>query len=151
MSGQEFERVEGDFGSSENYLEEGNTTVALFDDRFTVSGAIIDEATISIEVTNGFGVEASLDSVSLRAVEDGVVTNALEVSAPPLNVPPAEGSAQMPSVTSWFMDQTNSNITSFFSAEPQCWSCLLGVASNPNGFDPANPNFVDADGFVAEN
>ncbi|MDB4787298.1 hypothetical protein OAG26_01175 [Flavobacteriales bacterium] len=149
MSGQEFERVEGDFGSSEIYLEEGNTTVALFDDRFTVSGAFIDEATISIEVTNGFGVEASLDSVSLRAVEDGVVTNALEVSAPPLNVPPAEGSAQMPSVTSWFMDQTNSNITSFFSAEPQVLELSAWVTSNPNGFDPANPNFVDADGFVA--
>ena len=22
------------------------------------------------------------------------------------------------------------------------------VTSNPNGFDPANPNFVDADGYV---
>ena len=148
MDGLEFERVEGDFGSSAIYLEEGTTTVALFDDRFTVSGLAIEEATISVEVTNGFGVEAILDSVALRAVDDGVVTNELESEAPPLVVPPATGSAQSPSVTSWFMDATNSNITSFVSAEPQLLELSAWVTSNPNGFDPLNPNFVDADGFV---
>lgn len=148
MDGLEFERVEGDFGSSEIYLEEGTTTVALFDDRFTASGVFIDEATITVEVTNGFGVEAVLDSVVLRAVEDGTVTNELETTAPSLVVPPAAGSVQSPSVTSWFMDETNSNITSFLSSEPQLLELSAWVTSNPNGFDPANPNFVDADGFV---
>lgn len=148
MEGQEFERVEGDFGSSEIYLEEGTTTVALFDDRFTVSGASIEEASISIEVTNGFGVEASLDSVSLKAIEDDVVVNELEVTAPPLTVPAAEGSAQSPSVTSWFMDETNSNITSFFSAQPQLLELSAWVTSNPNGVGSEGPNFVDADGYV---
>ena len=89
MDGLEFERVEGDFGSSAIYLEEGTTTVALFDDRFTVSGLAIEEATISVEVTNGFGVEAILDSVALRAVDDGVVTNELESEAPPVAAPAA--------------------------------------------------------------
>ena len=149
MNGMEFERVEGDFGSSEIYLEEGTSTVALFDDRFTVSGVSIEEALISIEVTNGFGVEATLDSVTLRALEEDVVVNELEVTAPPLIVPPADGSAQSPSVTTWFLDETTSNITTFLSAEPQVLELSAWVTSNPNGVGPEGQNFVDADGFVA--
>ena len=148
MDGLEFERVEGDFGSSEIFLEEGSTTVALFDDRFTVSGVSIEEVSIALEVTNGFGVEAVLDSVILTAIEDGVETQQLEVTAPSLNIPSADGSVQSPSVTTWFLDETNSNLTSFFSVEPRDLELAAWVTSNPNGFDPANPNFVDADGYV---
>ena len=66
MDGLEFERVEGDFGSSEIFLGRGerlrwrcSTTGS------PSSGVSIDEASIAVEVTNGFGVEAVLDSVVL--------------------------------------------------------------------------------------
>jgi len=149
MDGLVFDRVEGDFGNDEIYLEQGTTTIALFDDRFTVSGVAIEQALITVEVTNGFGVEAVLDSVTLQAVEDGVVTNELITTSPPLMVPPANGSFSDPSVSEWFMDETNSNITSFFSVEPRELEVSAWVTANPNGVEPGDPNFVEADGYVA--
>ncbi|MCH1576496.1 MAG: hypothetical protein L7S67_09495 [Flavobacteriales bacterium] len=149
MDGLVFERVEGDFGNDEIYLEQGTTTIALFDDRFTVAGVAIEQALISVEVTNGFGVEAILDSVTLKAVEDGVVTDELITTSPPLVVPPANGGFSDPSISEWFMDESNSNITSFFSVEPRELEVAAWITANPNGVEPGDPNFVEAEGYVA--
>jgi len=148
MNGMTFTRVEGDFGSSEISLEESATTFTLFDDRFTVSDVAIEEITAVLEVTNGFGVEAILDSIEFEVVEDGVVTVELETTALPLTVPPAVGSYQSPSVASLLLDDGNSNLTAFFSVEPREIALRAWVRSNPNGVDAGAPNFMDADGFV---
>ena len=148
MNGMTFTRVEGDFGSSEISLEESATTFTLFDDRFTVSDVAIEEITAVLEVTNGFGVEAILDSIEFEVVEDGVVTVELETTALPLTVPSAVGSYQSPSVASLLLDDGNSNLTAFFSVEPREIALRAWVRSNPNGVDAGAPNFMDADGFV---
>jgi hypothetical protein len=143
-----YERVVGDFGSSQIFLEEGTSSLALFDDRFTVSGVALAEANLSLEVTNGFGLAAILDSVELLAMVDGVVVSELVHTVPPLFVPPASGDYLSPSTTTWLMDATNSNVTSFFSVEPREVSIAAWVRSNPEEVTPDNPNFLDADGYV---
>ncbi len=148
MTNLVFSRVEGDFGSSEIYLEEGTSTLNLFDDRFTTSGIGLERASISLEVTNAFGVEAILDSLELVALQDGEVVAVFNSTAQALTIPPANGSAQSPSVTTWVLDETNSNIVSFFSVEPRTLELSAWVGANPNGVNPAEPNFVDADGYV---
>lgn len=148
MGGMMFTRVEGDFGSSEISLEESVTTFTLFDDRFTVSDVAIEEVTAVLEVTNGFGVEAILDSIKFEAVEDGVVTVELETTALPLLVPPAAGSHQSPSVSSLLFDADNSNLSDFFSVEPREIALRAWVRSNPNGVDVTAPNFMDSEGYV---
>lgn len=148
MGDMMFTRVEGDFGSSEISLEEGVTTFTLFEDRFTVSDVAIEEVTAVLEVTNGFGVEAILDSIKFEAVEDGVVTVELETTALPLLVPPAVGSHQSPSVSSLLFDADNSNLADFFSVEPRDIALRAWVRSNPNGVDVTGPNFMDAEGYV---
>lgn len=148
MDGLLFERVEGDFGSSDISLEEGTSTLSIFDERFTVAGIGIDQATVALEVTNGFGVEAVLDSVELLIVENGVAIQELVTTADPLTVPPAEGSAQNPSVTTWVLDDENSNITDFFGVESQELELRAWVRSNPSAVTPDNPHFVDDDGYV---
>lgn len=148
MDGLVFSRVEGDFGSSEIYLEEGTSTLNLFDDRFTSAGIGLERATLTLEVTNAFGVEAILDSLDLLALQDGEVVAEFETTAQALAIPPASGSAASPSVTTWVLDETNSNIASFFSVEPRTLELSAWVRSNPDGVDPMAPNFVDADGYV---
>lgn len=148
MDGLLFERVEGDFGSSAIYLEEGNSTLALFDDRFTTDNIALGQASIALDITNGFGMVAVLDSVEFNALEDGVVVAELTSTAPPLAVPSAEGSADVPSQVSWSLDETNSNITDFFSVEPRALELSAWIRSNPDGYDPETPNFIDANGFV---
>ena len=143
-----FDRVEGDFGSSNITLEESASTFELFDERFTVSGVDLGQASLTLDITNAFGVEAILDSVDLRAIEGGVVVEELNSTAGPLLVPPASGSQQSPSQVSWTIDETNSNITSMFSVEPRELELAAWVRANPNEVDPAAPNFVDADGYV---
>lgn len=148
MTGLTFERVEGDFGSSEIYLEEGTSSLSFVDDRFTVFGAELAEAALFLEITNAFGVEAILDSVDLVAFQDGVVVNELTTTAPALIVPPASGNSASPSVTTWQLDSENSNVASFMTSELESVELSAWVRSNPNGVAPGNPNFVDADGFV---
>jgi len=148
MTGLTFDRVEGDFGSSEIFLEEGTTSLSFLDDRFTVFGAELAEAKLFLEITNAFGVEASLDSVDLIAFQDGVVVNELTTTAPALFVPGATGNSASPSVTTWQLDSENSNVASFMNSEIESVELSAWVRSNPNGVSPANPNFVDADGFV---
>ena len=143
-----FDRVEGDFGSSNITLEESASTFELFDERFTVSGVDLGQASLTLDITNAFGVEAILDSVDLWAIEGGVVVEELNSTAGPLLVPPASGSQQSPSQVSWTIDETNSNITSMFSVEPRELELAAWVRANPNEVDPAAPNFVDADGYV---
>ena len=148
MEGLVFDRVEGDFGQSEIYLEQGTSTLAIFDDRFTTSGIEIEQATLSVEVENAFGMEVGLDSVDLHAIEDGVVISEFVTDAPGLLIPPASGSAASPSFTTWTLDEENSNITSFFSVEPRQLELSAWVRSNPSGVEPSAPNFVDAEGYV---
>jgi len=143
-----FERVEGDFGQTEIFLEEASPTLSIFDDRFTTSGIAIEQASITLEVENAFGMEVGLDSVDLQAIEDGAVVADFVTTAPGLMIPSADGSSAAPSFTSWTLDQNNSNITSFFSVEPRQLELSAWVRSNPGGVDPATPNFVDADGYV---
>ncbi len=143
-----FERVEGDFGSSNILLEEGTTTFDWVDERFTVAGVEIEQASVTLDITNAFGVEAILDSVELRALEGGVVVVELNAETGPLLVPPAQGSVQSPSEVSWTIDETNSNVTSLFSVEPRELELSAWVRANPNGVNLSAPNFVDADGYV---
>lgn len=143
-----FERVEGDFGSSEIYLEEGTTSLSFFDERFTVFGAELAEAALFLEITNAFGVEAILDSVDLIAFQNGVVVNELTTTAPTLLVPPAVGNSGSPSLTTWQIDSENSNVASFMTSELESVELSAWVRSNPNGVSPGDVNFVDADGFV---
>lgn len=148
MTGLLFQRVEGDFGTAEIYLEEGTTALALFDDRFTVSGAGVADAALFLEITNAFGVEAVLDSVELMAIENDVVVNTLTTTAPALLVPSADGSAALPSVTTWELNGDNSNLASFLTADPQALELSAWIRANPNGVTLADPNFVEADGYV---
>ena len=143
-----FDRVEGDFGQTEIFLEQGTSTLLIFDDRFTTSGIAIEQASLSVEVENAFGMEVGLDSVDLQAVQDGEVVAEFVTTAPSLTIPPASGSAASPSLTTWTLDEDNSNITTFFSVEPRELELSAWVRSNPGGVDPAAPNFVDADGYV---
>lgn len=143
-----FERVEGDFGSSDISLEEGTSTLSFFDDRFTVSGVGIDRITLSLEVINAFGVEAVLDSIDLVALDNGIVVQELTTTAAALTVPPAEGSSGSPSTTTWVLDEGNSNITDFFGVDSRELELRAWVRANPSPVTPDDPNFVDADGYV---
>lgn len=143
-----FERVEGDFGEDEISLEESTTTFALFDDRFTTAGIELEQASIELVITNGFGVNASLQEVDFESVSAGVVLASLETSEPSLFVGQADGSSQSPTVSSWLVDETNSNLVDLFSADPVDWNLSLSIVANPGGLAEGEVNFVDADGFV---
>ena len=71
LNGMAFDRVEGDFGNAGISLEEDAVTLSLFDDRFTTSGLEINRASLRLEVENGFGVEATLDSLNLVSTAGG--------------------------------------------------------------------------------
>lgn len=143
-----FDRVEGDFGQETISIEESTTTLALFDDRFTTSGLAIERASIRVDVTNGFGVPAVLDAVNVEMTQDGAVQTMLETSAEELAVPSANGSAENPAEVSWQVDETNSNVVDFFSAEAVGLNLSLGITANPEPLAEGEVNFIDADGFV---
>ena len=148
LSGMAFDRVEGDFGSAGISLEEDAVTLSLFDDRFTTSGLEINRASLRLEVENGFGVEATLDSLNLVSTAGGTPDVLFETTADPLIVAPADGSSAMPSLSVWEIDETNSNVVDFFTAEPRDIDLSMQVRCNPDGPAGISGNFLDVDGFV---
>lgn len=151
VEGLTFERVEGDFGQEVISIEESATTLALFDDRFTTSGLSLERASIRVDITNGFGVTALLDSVALELVQDGVTQISLETTAEDLFVAAAQGNAQNPTVASWQVDESNSNVVDFFSADPVGLNLSLGITTNPEALAEGELNFIDSEGFVDAN
>lgn len=143
-----FARVEGDFGQSTVSLEQSSSTFDLFDDRFTTSGLAIDRARVELQVTNGFGLEAVMDSLTMTSSGGGPDV-VFETVAPAFPVASANGSADEPVLSTWVIDESNSNIVEFFSAEPRTLDIGLQIQSNPGGLAPGEVNFVDANGFVA--
>lgn len=149
VNGLSWDRVEGDFGQAEISLEQDAVTLALFDERFTTSGIAIERASLNLEVENGFGVEAILDSVDLVSSAEGTPDVVFETTAEGAIVAPAVGSSASPSLTVWDIDETNSNVVDFFAPEQRDIDLAMWVRCNPNG--PAGPsgNFLDADGQVS--
>lgn len=149
LSDMAFERTEGDFGTSDIDLEEEAVTFALFDDRFTTSGLEIERASLRLEVANGFGVDAVLDSLDFTSSAEGTADVVFETSAEGLFVPSAEGSSSFPTLSVWEIDETNSNVVDFFSAKPRDINLSMRIRCNPEGPVGPNGNFLDADGFVS--
>ena len=149
VDGLSWERVEGDFGQAEISLEQDAVTLALFDDRFTTSGIAIERASLSLEVENGFGVEAILDSVDLMSSADGTPDVVFETTAEGVIVAPAQGSSATPSLTVWEINETNSNVVDFFTPEQRDIDLAMWVRCNPNGPAGTSGNFLDADGQVS--
>ena len=149
IDGLVFDRVEGDFGTADITLEEDAVTLALFSDRFTTSGLEIERASLRLEVENGFGVEAMLDSLDLTSSADGTPEVVFETTSEGLLVPAADGSSASPSMSVWEIDETNSNVVDFFSAEPRHIDLGMRIRCNPDG--PSGPfgDFLDADGYVS--
>lgn len=148
MEGLSFARAEGDFGQAEIRLEEGTSTLALFDDRFVTAGLGLNRASIRLEITNGFGVSARLDSLRLETVSGGEVLASLETSEPALEVLSALDSYANPSLSSWTLNQDNSNIVDLFTEQAVDVNLGLAIVANPQGLGPEEVNFVDAEGFV---
>lgn len=149
LSDMAFERTEGDFGTSDIDLEEEAVSFALFDDRFTTSGLEIERASLRLEVENGFGVDAVLDSLDFTSSADGTADVVFETTAEGLFVPSAEGSSAFPTLAVWEIDETNSNVVDFFSAKPRDIDLSMRIRCNPDGPVGPNGNFLDADGFVS--
>lgn len=149
VDGLSWERVEGDFGQAEISIEQDAVTLALFDDRFTTSGIAIERASLSLEVENGFGVEAILDSVDLISSADGTPDVVFETTAEGAIVAPAEGSSATPSLTVWEINEMNSNVVDFFTPEQRDIDLEMWVRCNPNGPAGTSGNFLDADGQVS--
>ena len=149
LSDMAFERVEGDFGTSDINLEEEAVTFALFDDRFTTSGLEIERASLRLEVENGFGVDALLDSLDFTSSAEGTADVVFETSAEGLFVPSAEGSSASPTLVVWEIDETNSNVVDFFSAQPRDIDLNMRIRCNPEGSVGPSGNFLDGDGFVS--
>ena len=99
---------------------------------------------------NGFGVEAILDSLDLMSTADGTPDVVFETTADPLIVAPADGRA-LPSLslTVWEINETNSNVVDFFTAEQRDIDLSMQVRCNPNGPAGISGNFLDVDGFVS--
>ena len=149
LSDMAFERAVGDFGTSDINLEEEAVSFALFDDRFTTSGLEIERASLRLEVENGFGVDAVLDSLDFTSSADGTADVVFETTAEGLFVPSAEGSSAFPTLAVWEIDETNSNVVDFFSAKPRDIDLSMRIRCNPDGPVGSNGNFLDADGFVS--
>ena len=149
LSDMAFERAVGDFGTSDINLEEEAVSFALFDDRFTTSGLEIERASLRLEVENGFGVDAVLDSLDFTSSADGTADVVFETTAEGLFVPSAEGSSAFPTLAVWEIDETNSNVVDFFSAKPRDIDLSMRIRCNPDGPVGPNGNFLDADGFVS--
>jgi hypothetical protein len=149
LNGMAFDRVEGDFGNAGISLEEDAVTLSLFDDRFTTFGLEINRASLRLEVENGFGVEATLDSLNLVSTAGGTPDVLFETTADPLIVAPADGSSALPSLSVWEIDETNSNVVDFFTADPRDIDLSMQVWCNPNGPAGISGNFLDVDGFVS--
>jgi len=49
----------------------------------------------------------------------------------------------------WEIDETNSNVVDFFSAEPRNIDLGMRIRCNPNGSAGISGNFLDVDGFVS--
>lgn len=142
-----FDRVEGDFGQSLVNLEQSSSTFDLFDDRFTTSGLVLDRTRVELQVTNGFGLEAVLDSLTM--ISSGMGPDVvLTTDALPFDVASANGSADDPVLSTWVLDETNSNVVDFFSTESRTLDIGLQIRSNPGGLAPGEVNFVDANGAV---
>lgn len=149
LDGLEFNRVEGDFGMATITLEEESETLALFDDRFTTSGIGIERASLRLEVENGFGVEAILDSVDLASFAEGTPDVLFELEAPPFVVPSANDNFNAPSISVLEVNETNSNVVDFFSAEPRDIDLGMRIRCNPDGPVGPSGNFLDAEGYVS--
>lgn len=149
VDGLSWDRVEGDFGQAQISLEQDAVTLALFDDRFTTSGIAIERASLSLEVENGFGVEAILDSVDLISSADGTPDVVFETTAEGAIVAPAQGSSATPSLTVWEINETNSNVVDFLAPEQRDIDLAMWVRCNPNGPAGTSGNFLDADGQVS--
>ena len=143
-----YERVEGDFGQADIQIEQNSVALALFDDRFTTNDLAIERARLSLAVTNGFGVPAVLDSLRFVTEVDGEPVVVFDTSMPNLEVAPAQGDASGAVVSTWEVDETNSNVVDFFSENEVGVELGLYIRTNPDGLAPGTVNFLDADGFV---
>lgn len=146
-----YDRVEGDFGQTAIEIERSSVALSLFDDRFTTDDLAIERARLSLEVVNGFGVPAVLDSLSFFTEIGGEPDVVFETTVPNLNVAPAQGSASGAAVSTWEVDETNSNVVDFFSENEVGVELGMFIRTNPAGPPEGEPNFLDADGFVNAN
>ncbi|MGB1573566.1 MAG: hypothetical protein ACPG85_04750, partial [Flavobacteriales bacterium] len=80
---------------------------------------------------------------------EGMPDVLFETTADPLIVAPADGSSASPSLSVWEIDETNSNVVDFFTAEPRDIDLSMQVRCNPNGPAGISGNFLDVDGFVS--
>ena len=146
-----YARVEGDFGQSAIQIERSSAAISFFDDRFTTSDLAINRASLSLSVTNGFGVPAVLDSLSFYTEVGGVPDVVFETTMPNLEVAPAVGDASGAVLSTWEVNETNSNVVDFFSDDEVEVELGLYVRTNPVPPAAGEPNFLDADGFVNAN
>ena len=144
-----YARVEGDFGETAIRIEQNSVALALFDDRFTTNDLAIERASLTLAVTNGFGVPAVLDSLNFQTEVNGAPEVVFETTMPNLEVSPAVGDVSGAVTSTWMVDETNSNVVDFFSENEVGMELGLFIRTNPNGLAPGEANFVDADGFVS--
>ena len=148
LTGLTYDRVEGNFGQVAIQIEQSSVALALFDDRFTTNDLAIERARLSLAVTNGFGVPAVLDSLRFFTESGGEPMVEFETSQTDLQVAPAEGDASGAVVSTWEVDETNSNVVDFFSENEVGMELGMYIRTNPVDVEPGMPNFLDADGFV---
>ena len=144
-----YARVEGDFGETAIRIEQNSVALALFDDRFTTNDLAIERASLTLAVTNGFGVPAVLDSLNFQTEVNGAPEVVFETTMPNLEVSPAVGDVSGAVTSTWMVDETNSNVVDFFSENEVGMELGLFIRTNPNGLAPGEANFIDADGYVS--
>jgi hypothetical protein len=99
-------------------------------------GISLEDATLELELTNGFGIEAdftlnSLESVNNR-IKKVVPLNYFIVGTTEL-IRRAKNPPFTPFQTRWFMTSSNSNIKSMMENLPDMISYDVGLTSQPNG------------------
>lgn len=144
-----YARVEGDFGETTIRIEQNSVALALFDDRFTTNDLAIERASLTLAVTNGFGVPAVLDSLNFQTEVNGAPEVVFETTMPNLEVSPAVGDVSGAVTSTWMVDETNSNVVDFFSENEVGMELGLFIRTNPDGLASGEANFVDADGYVS--
>ena len=114
-------------------IEQNSVAISLFDDRFTTSDLAIDRASLSWRWTNGFGVPAVLDSLNFQTdSERGHARCGLGDHDAQPGGGACCGDASGAVLSTWEVDETNSNVVDFFSRDEVAWNWACSGPHQPS-------------------
>lgn len=146
LSGLGIQHILGDFGNLSMDFTADSILLDVFNEAIDVDYFRLAEATIDLNITNGFGMPVALDlsEVFSEDLETGDQTN-LALLEPVV----LQGQTFMespPEHTTYSVTQDNSNVLDFLAPAPQIVHFVAAATANPDGPpQPPNVNFITAD------